>query len=84
MNTELTPATNRHEPVRLKDGTRTSICIPKVMFDDLASKMEGGTVQLRRVIADLAREVEPRVGLSRSQAVRLALEAKCNTLCATA
>lgn len=78
--TPTTTAVNRHIPVRLADGTVTSVSIPKALYTDFVSKMDGDASAVRMALNEAARTAKPRIGIGRSMAVRLAMEAKINQL----
>ncbi|SOY48530.1 hypothetical protein CBM2592_A190036 [Cupriavidus taiwanensis] len=60
-------------PVRTKDGHKTSVSIPRSLFEAFVKKC-GGREDFRVYLNAACRQVEPVPGYSRSQCVRMYLE----------
>ena len=60
-------------PVRTKDGHKTSVSIPRSLFEAFVEKT-GGREEFRVYLNAACRQVEPLPGYSRSKCVRMYLE----------
>ncbi|SOE50238.1 hypothetical protein SAMN05446935_0322 [Burkholderia sp. YR290] len=67
-------ATHKHMPVLLGDGTRTSVSIPKELYREYVQRMGGDPLAFRTQLNEAAVSAKPRLGVTRSLAVRLALD----------
>ncbi|MDR5750199.1 MULTISPECIES: hypothetical protein [unclassified Caballeronia] len=65
----------KHLPVVLRDGTRTSISIPAVVYHAFLTRLGGDRATFNARLREAAMTAQPRPGVSRSLAVRFALEA---------
>ncbi len=60
-------------PVRTKDGHKTSVSIPRTLFEAFVQEC-GGREEFRVYLNVACKQVEPAPGYSRSQCVRMYLE----------
>ncbi|KWF99102.1 hypothetical protein ACGY1D_13650 [Burkholderia pseudomallei] len=67
--------TTLHLPVRLADGSRTSVSIPATVHAVFLERLNGDRLRFAAHLRDAALVAQPRPGISRSLATRLALEA---------
>jgi hypothetical protein len=80
MNQAISTVAHKHMPVVLSDGTRTSVSIPAELYTDYVSRMGGDPLAFRTQLNEAARTANPRLGVTRSLAVRLALDARIEQL----
>ena len=69
------PEAPKHLPVVLADGTRTSISIPAPVFNVFMSRLGEDRARFNEHLKVAALSARPRPGVSRSLAIRFALEA---------
>ncbi|CAJ6204031.1 Uncharacterised protein [Burkholderia pseudomallei] len=67
--------TTLHLPVRLADGSRTSVSIPAAVHAAFMARLDGDRLRFAALLRDAVLVAQPRPGISRSLATRLALEA---------
>lgn len=79
-STAVVAAVTKHIPVKLKDGTRTSVSIPTAYYAECERRLGGDGAALRAALREAVLTAKPRLGVTRSQAVRFALEAKIEQL----
>ncbi|NPT58125.1 hypothetical protein [Paraburkholderia elongata] len=76
MNQAFSSTARKHMPVVLSDGARTSISIPVALYDNYLTLLNGDAVAFRSHLNEVARTAEPSLGITRSQAVRFALDSR--------
>ncbi len=70
----VSATTHKHMPVVLSDGSRTSVSIPAELYTDYVRRMGGDPLAFRTQLNEAALSAKPRLGVTRSLAVRLALD----------
>ena len=70
----MNQAVIKHIPVKLEDGSRTSVSMSSTQYEVFVQRMGGDARAVRSILAEAARTAKPRLGVTRSQAVRLAME----------
>ncbi|SEC00616.1 hypothetical protein SAMN02787142_0708 [Burkholderia sp. WP9] len=80
MNQAISTVAHKHMPVVLSDGTRTSVSIPTELYTDYVRRMGGDPLAFRTQLNEAALSAKPRLGVTRSLAVRLALDERIEQL----
>jgi hypothetical protein len=80
MNQAISTVAHKHMPVVLSDGTRTSVSIPAELYTDYVRRMGGDPLAFRTQLNEAALSAKPRLGVTRSLAVRLALDERIEQL----
>ncbi|MEZ2307258.1 hypothetical protein AB6809_11580 [Paraburkholderia sp. RCC_158] len=73
----------KHLPVILSGGLRTSVSIPAVVYHAFLARLGGDRASFNEHLREAAMTAQPRPGVSRSLAVRFALEAALGEVSAT-
>ncbi|MGF6937041.1 hypothetical protein OKW41_006203 [Paraburkholderia sp. UCT70] len=74
MSTTTNIELAKHLPVVLPDGTRTSVSIPASVYHTFLSRLDGDRARFNEHLKAASLTARPRPGVSRSLAIRFALE----------
>lgn len=80
VNKDVPRLRNRHLPVTLGDGSYTSVSIHPEQYADYVRRLGGDAQVFRTELNAAALSAKPRLGITRSLAVRLALEERIEQL----